>query len=51
MSLSTAMLKKGGEWHPGCMDHELSNVRAKAALRKYSQQCDMLHLQTDNKNR
>ncbi|KAM7449086.1 hypothetical protein ABFA07_003080 [Porites harrisoni] len=40
------MLKNGSEWHPGGLDHVSSRLLANTPLRKYSQECDALHLGT-----
>lgn len=45
ITLSRGTLKNGSAWHPGCFDHKLSSFLAMASLWKYSQECDILHLQ------
>ena len=50
MTFSTGMLEKGVEWHPGCLVHDSSTTLDIAGLRKYSHECDILHLQTKETN-
>ncbi|CAH3014092.1 unnamed protein product [Porites evermanni] len=45
-TFSIRMLKNGSEWHPGGLNHVSLRLLANAPLRKYSQECDTLHLGT-----